>query len=104
MIVLRKQCILFLKLHEMTIIYNKVESSAIKQIAYDTSTSILVTVFHTGSMWAYIDVPIEVYDELIHAPSIGNYFNLHIRNFYASQKYAPSNATTDREKVDVETK
>lgn len=74
----------------MTILYNKVESSAIKQVAYDTSTSIFVTVFHTGSMWAYIDVPIEIYNELICASSVGNYFNLHIRNFYDAQKYIPT--------------
>ncbi|RVI26203.1 KTSC domain-containing protein [Sinorhizobium meliloti] len=30
----------------------------------------------------YLDVPEEVYEELLHADSAGNYFNRHIRHHY----------------------
>jgi hypothetical protein len=62
------------------------DSSVIDLVVYDTKHSALAIKFKTGSTWAYLDVPIEVYDELTSAKSAGNYFNNHIRNYYIAEK------------------
>lgn len=61
-------------------------SSFIKYLAWDSSAQLLAVVFRSGSFWLYEDVDISVYDSLIQSPSIGNYFNKHIRDCYPSQK------------------
>jgi lysyl-tRNA synthetase class 2 len=42
--------------------------------------------FNTGSIWAYYDVPFEVYSGFCKAKSYGSYFNSNIRNIYASER------------------
>lgn len=75
----------------MAFLHLKLEnSSVIDLVVYDTKLSALAIKFKTGSLWAYLNVPIEVYDELVTAKSAGNYFNNHIRNFYISEKMQAS--------------
>lgn len=61
-------------------------SSFIKYLAWDSSAELLAVVFRSGSFWLYEGVDISVYDCLIQSPSVGNYFNKHIRDHYPSQK------------------
>lgn len=70
-------------------------SSVIKILLYDIKRQCLAVQFKSNSVWVYFDVPIEVYDNFIKAPSLGNYFNLHIKNSYeSSQVMTASNWTT----------
>jgi hypothetical protein len=75
----------------MAFLHLKLEnSSVIDLVVYDTKLSALAIKFRTGSLWTYLNVPIEVYDELVTAKSAGNYFNNHIRNYYISEKMQSS--------------
>lgn len=79
----------------MTILNKKLTSSSvIKRVVYDTKLSALAVQFNSESIWVYLDVPIEVYDELINAHSAGNYFNKHIRNVYESEQYMTASEWT----------
>lgn len=50
-------------------------SSAINSIGYDAESGILEIEFAGGSAYEYYDVPHEVYDEMMHAESLGAYVN-----------------------------
>ena len=43
---------------------------------------LLEVAFHTGRVYHYLDVPPEVFEELIAADSVGGYFNEQIRKSY----------------------
>ena len=68
--------------------------------AYDGSQALLQLSFRNGTSYRYLDVPAEVYDQLLLAESKGKYFNLHIRNRYAYTKISASSesasSTIDR--------
>ena len=49
---------------------------------YDEQTRTLQIEFTTGRVYRYFRVPERTYEELIHAPSQGEYFNRVIRNNY----------------------
>lgn len=87
----------------MTFLWQSVESSVIKSFGYDTVENILVVHFNSNSVWLYIDVPFDVYAELSESKSKGKYFNLHIRNFYVSQKYVRDEHQKDLELLNAET-
>lgn len=57
-----------------------------RAVAYHKETKVLFVFFHSGSIWAYNDVPQENYFELLTSKSIGNYFNKNIRNVFESEK------------------
>jgi hypothetical protein len=42
--------------------------------------------FTTGSIWAYYDVPFEIYSGFCKAKSYGGYFNSNIRNVYTAER------------------
>ncbi|HEY9907494.1 MAG TPA: KTSC domain-containing protein [Thermosynechococcaceae cyanobacterium] len=50
-----------------------VESSMIYGIGYDETTQTLETVFHSGKVYQYSQVPKEVYEQLMESGSIGGY-------------------------------
>ncbi|MGH9420404.1 MAG: KTSC domain-containing protein [Thermoanaerobaculia bacterium] len=54
----------------------------IKSIGHDGKTNVLEVEFRTGRIYQYFLVPQSVYRELIHAKSIGEYFNTEIRGSY----------------------
>lgn len=68
------------------IIRKKVASSAINSAAYNTSNGTLTIEFRQGSKYDYPNVPREHYDGLIHAPSVGKYFNQHIKQYSAAKE------------------
>jgi hypothetical protein len=58
-------------------------SSAVRDIDYDPSTETLwVTFVPTAKRYAYRPVPPDVYEDFIHAPSQGLFFNRLIRDQY----------------------
>ena len=60
--------------------YQQVSSSSIAAIAYRASTSTLRIRFQRGNEYSYSSVPENVFHELLSADSIGQYFNVRIRN------------------------
>ena len=59
-----------------------VSSSAVTSIGYDPKTQTLEIEFGTGRVYQYYDVPGNLHDELMRAPSKGRFFNTHIKDLY----------------------
>jgi hypothetical protein len=59
-----------------------VESEAILRVNYDAALASLFVTFKTGRRYEYFDVPHEVYEAFLAAPSKGEFFNHHIRDRY----------------------
>lgn len=59
-----------------------VESSNLRSVGYDEKTHTLEIEFQTGGIYHYYDVPSDVYQELMDAPSHGRYFLAEIKNVY----------------------
>ncbi len=66
----------------------RVISSAIARLDYDPGLRVLTVVFRETGAYAYFDVPPEVYDAFLAAPSKGVFFNRHIRDRYAYARLA----------------
>jgi hypothetical protein len=60
----------------------RVSSRSIASVGYDADAKTLEVEFHSGRLYQYIGVPPLVHDELVHADSIGAYFNANIRPIY----------------------
>lgn len=60
----------------------KLNSSMIYAIGYDPKEKILEVVFTKGKIWAYQDVPEEVYKDLLESKSIGSYMRSSIIDCY----------------------
>lgn len=60
----------------------KTSSNVIRSFDYEESTQTLRVEFYNGSVYKYRDVPKKVNQELESAPSVGQYFNAHIREKY----------------------
>ena len=56
-----------------------VRSSNLKSVGYDPSNSILEIEFHSGRIYHYFKVPLEIYDALMNAPSKGTYLDRNIK-------------------------
>jgi len=59
-----------------------VNSSVIRALGYDDRSKVLEVEFHTNRIYQYFGVPLAVYDDLLNAPSIGEFYNRQIRNEY----------------------
>jgi lysyl-tRNA synthetase class 2 len=66
--------------------YSPLDSSFIVKMSWFEDGNILMLTFNTGSIWAYYNVPFEVYSAFCKAPSYGKYFNSNIRNAYPSER------------------
>ena len=60
-----------------------VNSSAIASIDYNSESREMYVSFHETGNYTYYDVPEEVYLEFLHAKSVGQYFNIYIKDRYA---------------------
>lgn len=60
-----------------------VSSSNIFSVGYDSQSETLEVEFHKTGVYQYFGVPLHVYEGLVAAPSIGSYFNSHIKGSYA---------------------
>lgn len=61
-----------------------VSSSDLASVGYEYDT--LYIRFINGGVYAYYNVPVEVYNSLLHASSKGKYFHAHIKNLYNYRK------------------
>ncbi len=60
----------------------KVESGMLREVGYDPEKRVLEVEFASGQVYEYVDVPPEVYSELLRAESHGQYFHAHIRDVF----------------------
>lgn len=63
-----------------------VESSNLSGIGYNAQLEVLQVAFNDGRLYVYFDVPPEVYQELLRAPSHGRYFYYNIRMSYSYEE------------------
>lgn len=63
-----------------------VQSSNLNSVGYDSSTKTLEIEFHDGGIYQYLDVPEDVYNGLMSAPSKGKYHHRFIKESYQYQK------------------
>jgi hypothetical protein len=63
-----------------------IQSSAIASLGYDTKREMLEVEFRSGNVYRYLDVPEEVYQDLLQAKSKGRYFGENIRGRFTSTK------------------
>jgi len=59
-----------------------VDSSNISSIGYDEESNTLEVEFHSGAVYQYFDVPLNVYQGIIEASSKGQYLAQHIKGYY----------------------
>lgn len=59
-----------------------VDSSNISSIGYDEDSSTLEVEFHSGAVYQYFDVPLNVFQGLRDANSKGQYLAQHIKGYF----------------------
>lgn len=57
-------------------------SSTMRSVGYDKQTMTMEVVFVNETVYQYFDVPEQVFEGLLVAPSAGAYLNSNIRNVY----------------------
>ena len=67
---------------------NFVASSNLQSIGYDQRTQTLEIEFVSGWVYQHYGVSEHLYDEIMRAPSKGQFFHLYIRNFYPYSRVA----------------
>jgi hypothetical protein len=63
-----------------------VSSASVLSVGYDDTTETLEVEFWQGEVYRYTGVPRTVYDDLLRAESIGDFFNVHVRDAYTSAR------------------
>ena len=63
-------------------IRDSVASSNISSIGYDADSETLEVEFTNGSIYQYFNVPSGLNDQLMAAPSKGQFLNVYIKNAY----------------------
>lgn len=61
-------------------------SSNVAEVGYDPATMTLEVAFHSGSVYQYFDVPELLYQEMLHAESVGGFLHEQIKNNYRYAK------------------
>ena len=64
-----------------------VESSNLKSIGYDPDQQLLEIEFKNNVVWAYRNVPLNIWLELESAPSKGKYYASQIKDRFSSTGY-----------------
>ena len=52
-----------------------IKSSVIKSFGYDEAEKILEVQIITGELYQYYNIPLQIYEEIKAAPSLGKYYN-----------------------------
>jgi hypothetical protein len=60
--------------------YIRVRSSKIKAVGYEQDSQTLGVCFQGGGEYHYSGVPQRVYDDLLFASSVGQYFDRYVKN------------------------
>jgi hypothetical protein len=58
------------------------ESSNIARFSYDEVSHVLKVEFKNGSVYAYYDVPEQLFNSMLHAPSKGQYLAQQVKGSY----------------------
>ncbi|MDQ3374333.1 MAG: KTSC domain-containing protein [Acidobacteriota bacterium] len=64
----------------------RVSSSNLESVGYDSKDEILEIKFHNGGIYQYSNVPFEKYESLMSASSKGSYFARFIKDRYRYRK------------------
>ncbi len=63
-----------------------VVSSALRSVGYDREARVLEVQFVSGTVYRYADVPADVHEALMSAPSHGRYFHQAVRDRFAYRR------------------
>lgn len=66
--------------------HKEVTSSNIKSVGHCPQTNTLEVIFNNGTHYAYEDVSVEKYNELMKAQSIGSHIHHHIKSKHNCKK------------------
>ena len=66
-----------------------VESSALATVGYSRKLRALEIEFRNGSVYRYLEVPLDVYEALLNAPSKARFYDENIRHKYQSEHVKP---------------
>ncbi len=69
-------------------IRQRVSSSNVANVGYDSQSLTLEVGFHFGGVYQYYRVPISEYRRLVGAASIGSYLHNHIKGVYSYRRVA----------------
>ncbi|MGH7220741.1 MAG: KTSC domain-containing protein [Nitrospiraceae bacterium] len=67
-----------------------VDSTSLEMIAFDADRQTLQIRFRDQTAYRYLDVPVEVYQALLSAPSKGSYFNRAVRGCFVHVRLGDS--------------
>jgi hypothetical protein len=65
-----------------------VDSSSLRSIGYDAATQVLEVEFRNGSVYRYVNVPTELWASFRRAPSLGKFFQDHVRDKFETMRVA----------------
>lgn len=63
-----------------------VKSSNLEAVGYDEATATLAVQFKNGATWHYPGVPLDVFQQMLGAPSIGSFYATAIRGTYEGHR------------------
>jgi len=67
-------------------------SSMMTSAGYNPTSRVLEIEFATGAVYQYVDVPLDVFEEMLDAPSQGQFFHSRIRGAFACHRVAEVSA------------
>lgn len=67
-------------------IHDTPTSSNIARLKYDEQQAKLYVEFRSGKTYEYTDVPYDIYNAFVSAPSAGKFFNSTIKGVYKEQQ------------------
>lgn len=53
----------------------------LKSVGYDKERKVLITELTNNALYEYYMVPLSEYNSLMNAPSLGEYYNTHIKKY-----------------------
>lgn len=59
-----------------------VESSSVSEVGFDPQSCTLEVMFKDGAVYQYFDVPLQIFESLMSADSVGRYVSKEIRGVY----------------------
>lgn len=75
--------------------WTDVSSSNVEAVAYDERTHTLAVLFTNGGLYSYHDVDMDIYVDLAHAQSVGQFLAQQIKNRFSYLKWFNENDLLD---------
>ena len=69
------------------LLWTDVDSSNIESVAFNEGSKTLVVKFNSGAIYSYDDVDMDIYVDLVHAKSVGQFLNQMIKGRYAYHRW-----------------